>query len=157
MKITHLRMPVVLLSLLLAVAVPVRSQTQAQKLQACQDALETSQEVIAVKNERIAKLEERIAARDEKIEAQKQQIDNLTALVNNLQRQIDTQAVNIKTLDNSMGLQANIITSQQAAIISRDTVITALVKANKRSTLDKVVESLPSIAGIIALALTAGR
>lgn len=131
------------------------SEARAQALQDCKTNLETAKQLINVQEKQIGVLNEKLQNRIEKAEALQEKIDALHTLIGELRKQIDLQAQNNATLNDSLQLKQAIMDSRQQAITDRDVLIKELVKANKRSTLDKIVEALPSLAGIIAIALTA--
>ena len=140
--------------LLLIAAAP---ESQAQTLQECKDNLETAKRLIKVQEGQIADRDEQLRNRIARGEALQEKIDALNNVIAELRKQIDLQAENNRTLRDSLQLQQTIMESRQQAITDRDILIKELVKANKRSALDKIVEALPSLASIIAVALTAGK
>lgn len=132
-------------------------ETRSQALQECKANLEMARDLIKKQDDRIANLNEQVQNRVTKAEALQEKIDALNDDIAEMRKQIDLQAENNSTLKDSLHLQQTIMDSRQQAITDRDVLIKELVKANKRSALEKIVEALPSLASIIAIALTAGR
>jgi peptidoglycan hydrolase CwlO-like protein len=143
------------LGLSLLVVIGFLLDTKAQTLQDCKANLETARQLIDNREKRIENLNEQLQNRVAKADALQEKIDALNEVIGELRKQIDLQAANNATLQDSLHLQQTIMESRQQAIADRDLLIKELVKANKRSALEKIVESLPSLASIIAIAITA--
>ncbi|HEY0004176.1 MAG TPA: hypothetical protein VGB17_05150 [Pyrinomonadaceae bacterium] len=75
------------------------------------------------------------------------------ALAESRQRQLDVQEEIKKSLRDNIALQTKMLENREEAIKDRDTVIKELVKVTKRSAVERFVDAIPSIAGIISLAL----
>jgi septal ring factor EnvC (AmiA/AmiB activator) len=152
------------ISLCLVLVAGIFLETHAQALQECKakleaanSSLETANQLLDVKDQKIANLNEQVANRVAKAEALQEKINALNDVIAELRKQVDLSQENNATLKDSLHLQQSVMDSRQQAITDRDLLIKELVKANKRSALEKIVESLPSLAGIIAIALTAGK
>jgi peptidoglycan hydrolase CwlO-like protein len=130
-------------------------ETRSQTLQECKANLDTAKQLIGVQERQIANLNEQVQNRVAKAEALQEKVDALNDVIGELRKQIDLQAQNNATLKDSLHLQQSIMDSRQQAITDRDVLIKELVKVNKRSSLQRLVDALPSLAGIIAIAITA--
>ncbi len=130
---------------------------------------------IAKARQRVQSLEETVAARDQTISDQRTQINLRDQMIDQLRAKIDQQQAlidaqnskvgelqkQIATLEDSLKLaQQNAQLQQNIAAINAQFIdvqkeaIRALVQTGKRSAVEKLVDSLPSIASIIAVALT---
>jgi peptidoglycan hydrolase CwlO-like protein len=145
------------ISLCLVLVTGLFVENRSQALQECKANLELAKDLIKNRDERIDNLNEQVQNRVAKVEALQEKVDVLNDLIAEMRKQIDLQAENNTTLKDSLHLQQAIMDSRQQAITDRDLLIRELVKSNKRSALEKIVEALPSLAGIIAIALTAGK
>jgi chromosome segregation ATPase len=165
---THVLGSVAILLLLFAAATVSQAQTCTEKLElarqrvqqleatithqkdqvlARDNAIKDQQALIDLKNEKIEK-------QQEKIDIQRETIANLDSTIAELKKQTATLEENVKLTQQNAQLQQNIAQINAAFIEVQKTAITALVKMGKRSALEKFVDALPSIAGIIAVALT---
>jgi len=97
------------------------------------------QALISNYEEQIANLKLMIADQNQKIATLDQQL-TLTQKNNDLLQQIVTQ-------------NQQIVTIEKQSIADRDSVIQQLASGAKDTTVKRLVESIPSIAGIIAIAL----
>lgn len=131
----------------------LQAQSQCRTLEDCQRQLTLTDQIIAAKNREI----EALTRAMEKLQSDSRdadaQIDKLQALQTEKDRQIGIHENMEKTLQDSLALQNKIIENREAAIKDRDTVIKELVKVAKKSSFEKLMDTLPSIAGILALAL----
>jgi septal ring factor EnvC (AmiA/AmiB activator) len=117
----------------LAVMAPAaRAQTGAPAISAQQALLQNYEEQIANLKLIIADKDQKIAALDQQLALAKQNSDLL--------QQIVTQSQQIADLE-------------KQSIADRDAVIQQLAKGSGNSTMLRLVESIPSIAGIIAIAI----
>lgn len=103
----------------------------------------------------------------EQVKEQQQRIENLKAQADNLQllnQQQEAKVAELQKLVQSLeadkkDLRDNLVTQKEMqrnneqAIKDRDEVIKVLAKGKQRSSLEKIVASVPAVAGIIALAL----
>jgi hypothetical protein len=126
------RIALVAVIALAALAPAARGQSDAQTIQAQQALLKNYEE-------QIANLKLIIADKDQKIAALDQQL-TLTRQNNALLGQIVSQNQQIADI-------------QKQSIADRDAVIQQLASGTHESTVKRLVESIPAIAGIIAIAL----
>jgi septal ring factor EnvC (AmiA/AmiB activator) len=117
---------------LLAIAPALRGQST-------QPPASPQQALIGNYEEQIANLKLIIADQSQKIATLDQQL-TLTQKNNDLLQQIVTQ-------------NQQIVTIEKQSIADRDSVIQQLASGSKDTTVKRLVESIPSIAGIIAIAL----
>jgi septal ring factor EnvC (AmiA/AmiB activator) len=117
---------------LLAIAPALRGQST-------QPPASPQQALIGNYEEQIANLKLIIADQSQKIATLDQQL-TLTQKDNDLLQQIVTQ-------------NQQIVTIEKQSIADRDSVIQQLASGSKDTTVKRLVESIPSIAGIIAIAL----
>jgi chromosome segregation ATPase len=97
--------------------------------------------------------DQKIDKQREKIDLQQSKIDDLNSKVEQLQKQIALLEDDRKLLQQNVQSQQSIAQLSEQFIAVQSKAIDALVKTSKRSALEKLVDSLPAIAGIIAVAL----
>jgi septal ring factor EnvC (AmiA/AmiB activator) len=119
-------------AVLLAIAPALRGQST-------QPPVSPQQALIGNYEQQIANLKLIIADQNQKIATLDQQL-TLTQKNNDLLQQMVTQ-------------NQQIVTIEKQSIADRDSVIQQLASGSKDTTLKRLVESIPSIAGIIAIAL----
>lgn len=147
----------VLLSLFIIGAAEVHAQTA----QACQDQLtrtkterDTAIDLAEVRERRIVNLTQPVTTAEAKAMALDDKNKLLSAQLDELKKQIATLEDNVKLSQQNTQLQQNIAQNNEKFIAVQQTAIDALVRTSKRSALERAVDALPSIAGIIAIALT---
>jgi len=100
-----------------------------------------SQQQLLLQNyeEQVANLKLIIADKDQKIAS--------------LQQQLNLTQQDCSLLEKIVAQNEQIATIQKQSIADRDSVIQQLAQGTRESTVKRLVESIPSIAGIIAIAL----
>jgi peptidoglycan hydrolase CwlO-like protein len=126
------RIALIAVAALAVLAPDARAQSDAQTLQAQQALLQNYQEQIANLKLVIADKDQKIAALDQQLALTRQNNDLLQKIVSQNQQIADIQ---------------------KQSIADRDAVIQQLARGSRDSTVLRLVESIPSIAGIIAIAL----
>jgi len=126
------RIALIAVAALAVLAPDARAQSDAQTLQSQQALLQNYQEQIAKLKLVIADKDQNIAALDQQLALTRQNNDLLQKIVSQNQQIADIQ---------------------KQSIADRDAVIQQLARGSRDSTVLRLVESIPSIAGIIAIAL----
>ncbi|MGB8506832.1 MAG: hypothetical protein WCD76_00370 [Pyrinomonadaceae bacterium] len=160
-QIHFARMLGLLILLLLIMAGASESRAQAtvsaelcrQRVNGLEKTITDVQQKLDIKDARIEVRDQKIQAQQEKIDALQEKIADLNSKVGELEKQISTQDTTRALLDNNAQLMQQLAAGRDEALKDRDALIVALVKTSKRSALEKLVEALPSVAGIIALAI----
>ena len=151
---SHLITPAKLFVLsLLLVGSASLARSQCRTLEDCQRQVSLFEQIKAAKDKEIENLNRAVQQLQADNSDANAQIEKLKALQAEKEREIAIHEQMEKTLQDSVAIHVKVIENREEAIKDRDTVIKELVKVSKRSALEKMVDVLPSITGIIALAL----
>lgn len=131
----------------LAGALERKTNDQQTVIDAQDKKINDQKSLLDLQDQKIDKQREKINAQQEKIDAQQEKIAEL-------QKQIAALEDNVKLSQQNAQMQQTIAQLNAQFIEVQKAAITALVQTSKRSALEKAIDALPSLAGIIAIALT---
>ncbi|HWP55215.1 MAG TPA: hypothetical protein VN476_13880 [Pyrinomonadaceae bacterium] len=153
-----------LLVVLLAAGSALYAQTCTDKLELARQRVQQLEATINDQKDQVRARDEKIKdqrviidLQDQKIDKQRETIANLDNTIADLKKQISILEDNVKLTQQNAQSQQAIVELNKAFIAVQTKAIDALLKSGKRSALEKFVDALPSIAGIIAVALTHTR
>ena len=111
-------------------------------------ALKLATEVIEGKNKEIQGLREQIS----NLQSENEKLKLESAVV---EKEKELMAQREKDLREIIDAERKKVETLEAGIKDRDTVIKELVRGSKESTARKIVETIPAVAGIVAIAIAA--